>query len=221
MNLVTRGQILRNVRRFTDDVHTHARYSVAKTHGKPSCGPQCSYCCHQKIVGGAYQGLPLYVYLKAHGDWTPELRQHLVQTDRAQTARSHRRNLMDRIPCAFLREEVFGQGTCIVYPVRPSCCAQTFAVTAPPKCAEPDGAATLQVHNEAYTKAEIMIDKQLVAAWGRPSATRFVTLAAAVLLAEAAVEGLPDPPVHGIDYRPGVESWEREFDKAATLPELE
>lgn len=217
--MIARELLLRRVREVRKRAGDIARAGATLHEGPLSCTAGCSYCCHQKLVGAAFEGVGIYLYLKARGAWTPELRQRLVDADLYQTARTHLGHLMARRPCVFLDEESFGSGSCTIYPVRPSACATTFSIGDPERCADPVGHATFAVQNDEINRLSLANDREMIGAFG-DGALDFVTLAAAVLLAEARFEDLPRPDVHVVPIEGHTAGTLTEaFDRCATIKE--
>jgi Fe-S-cluster containining protein len=198
-----------------------ARAKVAGQVGPVTCSPHCSYCCHSKIVSPTHVGVFIYLYLRRQGMWTKELRAKLVQADLDMTARTHTGWLMSRRPCPFLDEKSFGQGDCTIYPVRPEACAITHSVSGDgSKCAEVGGKNLVMV----LDKNAVVPFLPLVMAVQQLCKPVVTTLPGSVLLAEAAIEQLPEPAVASIpipDREPDESSAELFDGKYATISDGE
>jgi Fe-S-cluster containining protein len=220
--LISVAQLLRHFRVTTFDFAQFVRRGAVEKVGPVSCSPECAYCCYQKIVGPTFVGVMIYLYLRHERMWTPALRARLVEADRQMTARTHRGSLMARRPCPFLKEQSFGRGACSIYPVRPSACGSTFSVTKDPtRCAEVDTSNQFTINSDAAT-ATLLPFVMATARWAEPAV--ITTLPGSVLLAEARVEGLPEPELLRLEMPrdEGAADWvEREFDSYATVPDGE
>lgn len=227
---ITATHLLKGIKQATTDLSRESRVHAVRSKGPLTCKSGCAYCCYQKLLVAPWDGIYLYLYIKATGAWTPALRQKLVQADRDLTDHTHRQWLLKRVPCVFLAETAFGKGTCTVYPVRPSGCISTFATTSDPSnCARVDESHTFGVINmpraeglraqEEYARA---IGRLLPRCGGRPYLA--TTLPGAVLVGEAIAEGLARPDVHSAAMSETMSealanSLEARFDKAAKEPD--
>lgn len=218
--VITVAQLVDRYRGVTRVAAADAKAKVAARVGPVTCRPHCSYCCYAKILSPTFVGVFIYLYLKHQGMWTPELRAKLVQADLDMTVRTHAGWLMGRRPCPFLDEKEFGRGDCTIYPVRPEACAITHSVAGDgAKCAEVGGNNLVTV-----VDANMLLPfLPLVLAVQRFCKPVITTLPASVLLAEAAIERLPEPEVASVaapEREPLVKTVEEIFDgKYATVPD--
>jgi len=194
------------------------RKTIEKHLGEPvRCAGLCAFCCYQKIVCSLADAVPVYLYLKEHGEWTPEFAARLEIADKELTASTHRGWLSKRRPCVLLRETSFGQGSCIAYPVRPLSCVATFSVSDPPLCADGSLQTQLAVQDNGVSEWLAQVGNKILAALDQPR-VEFFTLPGALLYAHALAEELPLPSVFKLGFeearRQGV-SVETLFDRQA------
>lgn len=201
------------------DAQLHAAV-VKVTHeerGPVTCSEGCAYCCYQKILAHAAVGAAVYLHLLDAGRWTSVMREALAESDRAQTADSHGRWVIRRIPCPFLAERSFGKGRCTIYSARPDGCRYLFSFTKrPEKCAAPKGQSTLLIIPDGgpgqHPPREVLVRERLLMEVSNMLGARWdiFTFPGSILYAEALIEGLPDPGVFRIDGREHAPSFELE-----------
>lgn len=216
--VVTVAQLIDRYRTATRVLAAGARAKVAEHVGPVTCKSSCAYCCYAKVLAPTFVGVFIYLHLRRQGMWTPELRAKLVAADRDMTARTHKGWLMGKRPCPFLDEKEFGRGDCTIYPVRPEACAITHSVAGDgAKCAIPGENNLVHVVDNA---AAILPFLPMVMAVQRFCKPIITTLPGSVLLAEAAVEHLPEPEVASVPApvgEPSAQTVEELFDKLATV----
>lgn len=196
--LISGRQLLRVVRMQLFDLSEGGRKVVEQQTGKaPTCKKGCGYCCYQKVVMSAAEGVLIYLFLR--DSWTPALEARLVAADREMTNHTHATWLAARRPCVFLKEDGYGHGACEVYTVRPYACATLYSVTPDPAaCGVVGGRATLMMGNDLAQAWFGDLYSQLLATLGETQ-VHYTTLPGAVLEGRALVEGLPPPSIHRLD----------------------
>lgn len=220
--LITRKQLLRQVRVLLFDVREHYQQVIERNTGEPvTCQRGCAYCCYPKVVVGAAEGALLYLYIKEHHMWSDELERRLIESDREMTAADHAEHHAKRRPCVFLREEAYGRGSCTVYPVRPMACTTMFSIEKDPTaCGVVGGRALVSVASEGVTKVFSTMYSSLLRGL-RETRCWLFTLPGAVLYARARIDGLPLPAVHHIDRDLIPDSVESAFDRSGKAGEVE
>jgi Fe-S-cluster containining protein len=198
--MIPATRLLRKLKQLTADLAYESRIEATKV-GKLTCKPGCAFCCYPKILTAAWDGLTIYLYLKATGRWTPEFRERLVAADIMMTKFTHDSWLGQKVPCVFLDQEVsgpMGEGMCSIYEVRPVGCLSTFSVTPDPRdCARVDGhnvICVMQPSRPEGVKANLAyatLYKEIMAEYIQYP--KIATMPGAVLIGEAIAEKLPLP----------------------------
>lgn len=224
--LISTDMLLRNYRgaltEANSDNRKGARQHAEQNDRTITCEMGCAYCCYQKILVGAAEGLAIYGELKSTGGWTPEIQAKLKEADRAMTENDHSVFFDLKIPCAFLDEESPGRGKCTVYNSRPIACASTYAMSGDPKnCDKLDNTDSNDGQFQIFANSPSVggffnAHSHLQHGMEGADQLTLMTLPGAVLWAAAHQEEQPRPVVRRVPYTmEGMGEAIDEFDSAA------
>jgi len=94
-----------------------------------SCQRGCSACCSHPRYISILEGMVLYQYLTAKGQWTPSLRAKLEEHANQTFDLAAEVWLMLNLPCP-----VLDKGKCLAYEARPFSCRTIYATSDPLNC---------------------------------------------------------------------------------------
>lgn len=224
--LITTDMLLRNYRGSLSEavsVNRQGARQHAEQNGRAiACEMGCAYCCYQKILVGASEGLAIYDELKQSGRWTPELQAKLKEADRVMTDNDHAVFFDLKIPCAFLEEESPGRGKCTAYNSRPIACSSTYSIGSDPKnCDWLDERGANEGQFQIFASSPMVLGffsahQHLQHGMEGSDQLMLMTLPGAVLWAAAHQEEQPRPVVRRVPYKmEGMGEAIDEFDSAA------
>lgn len=106
------------------------RRAVAEVKTAIMCTPGCAHCCHYPITISVFEGIPIFRYLVARGQWTPALKKRLQAHAEQTFGLAGEMWFLGNIACPFLDEKK----RCSIYKVRPFACQVAFSISDPGNC---------------------------------------------------------------------------------------
>lgn len=192
---ITTSELLRKIRRTKYKAALDLAEEAERERGPLTCGRGCAECCRQKVLLTESEALGIFLYLRLEGRWTANERARLALADEDMRLTSHKDWFIARKPCPFLG----AHDECTIHPVRPLACMATFSSAGDPKlCAETDP----EKHGTYVVGGEGPASKDLSSLLGSLPNVAFRTIAGAVLVAGAMVEGREPPKVAELPVLP-------------------